>query len=97
MVSVAAVTAVIREGRCCLETSVACFKFYLFFGTVVAYAKNVLTLRNTYYSELVFLFQDLVQAVVQEAKNRIYLYRRNFIGRFFGASEIFLRPRKTTV
>ena len=28
---------------------------------------------------------------------QIYLYRRNFIGGFYGASEIFLTPRKTTV
>ena len=29
--------------------------------------------------------------------NQIYLYGRNFIGRDYGVSEIFLRPRKTTV
>ena len=28
---------------------------------------------------------------------QIYLYRRNFIGGFYGASEMFLRPRKTQV
>ena len=28
---------------------------------------------------------------------QIYLYRRNFTGGFYGASEIFLTPRKTTV
>jgi hypothetical protein len=28
---------------------------------------------------------------------QIYLYRRNSIGGFYGASEIFLTPRKTTV
>ena len=34
----------------------------------------------------------------QEAKKgQIYLYMRNFIGGLFGASEILLTPRKTTV
>jgi hypothetical protein len=28
--------------------------------------------------------------------SQIYLYRRNFIGGFYGDSETFLRPRKTT-
>ena len=44
-----------------------------------------------------FFPADALMHLRRRKIGEIYLCRRNFIGAFYGASEIFLTPRKTTV
>ena len=43
------------------------------------------------------LARETPERVRRRDIGQLYLYMRNFMGGFYGASEIFLRPRKTKV
>ncbi|CAD7928024.1 unnamed protein product [Amoebophrya sp. A25] len=63
-VSVHAVVQLLKEGRCALENSVACYKFFVYYGFLSASSKFLMQSRAAYYSEMIFLFQDAFLVVL---------------------------------
>jgi len=61
--SVRAVVEIIKEGRCALENSMGCFKFFILYGLFNMFSKGMLAPKETYYSEMAFLIQDAILTV----------------------------------
>eukprot|EP00392_Amoebophrya_sp_AT5.2_P005117 g5126.t1 len=61
--SIHSVVELIAEGRCALENSVACYQYFMVHGCIEVLSKLLLQLRNSYYSEMLFLFRDAILAI----------------------------------